>query len=70
MSGWKTKLAGAGVILTGLGVIVAGIVAGELQQCVEGALVALGGLAALGLGHKVDKVKAFFEKLTEPEEKK
>ena len=65
MNGWKTYVAGAGAIATGLGIILAGVVAGfNGPQIVEGAIVLLGGLAALGLGHKAEKIKAVLENAT------
>ncbi len=59
MTGWKTKLAGAGVILTGIGVVIAGLLATPIDysEVAKGVLTAFGGLAAIGLGHKLDKVR-------------
>ena len=68
MNGWKTYVAGAGAIATGLGIILAGVVAGfDVTQIVEGAIVLLGGLAAVGLGHKAEKIKAVLENATATE---
>lgn len=65
MTGWKTKVAGVGAILTGLGLALAGLAADPVNstQAIQGVLVVLGGLTALGLGHKVDKLRALFERL-------
>ena len=57
MTGWKTKLGGAGLILSGIGSIIAGFVA----EPMNGEMIAAGmgligaGLAALGIGHKIEK---------------
>ena len=54
MTGWKTWAAGIGMVLTGLGMIASAITSGE-GTVTEGINVALMGLAALGIGHKVEK---------------
>jgi hypothetical protein len=53
MSGWKTNLAGGLSILYGIGhlVLTNGTGVGEAIPYI------VGGLGAVGLGHKVDKVK-------------
>lgn len=56
MNGWKTYVAGAGVIATGLGIVLAGVAAKDVDQIIQGAVVALGGLATVGLGHKAQKI--------------
>lgn len=61
MTGWKSKLAGIGLILTAVGCLVAAIVSGQFDD-VGGCLTVLfQGLAVLGLAHKLDKLRAFFE---------
>lgn len=70
IGGWKTKLAAAGAILSGLGVVIAGLTgeAVDVDQIAAGAVTICGGLGVLGLGHKVEKLKALFEGiLAEPE---
>lgn len=52
MSGWKTWTAAAGSILWGIG----GYLAGVHDVDVAVAFVT-GGLAMLGVGHKIDKIK-------------
>lgn len=54
MKGWKTLMAGVGLICTGLGLIAKEIVEGtwNLQT---GVTTLLSGLAVIGLGHKLDK---------------
>ena len=63
MQGWKTKVGGAGVILTGLGTVCAGVAADpmSMEVIVTGLTIAFGGLGAMGLGHKADKLKAALE---------
>ena len=56
MSGWKTKLAGIAGLLTGAGTAIHGFTAGDWGQVYQGWLIAVGGLTALGVGHKLDKV--------------
>lgn len=57
MSGWKTKLGGTGLIFTGLGLIIGGL----LSEPISGEMLASGftslflGWAGLGLGHKIEK---------------
>jgi hypothetical protein len=57
MTGWKSKAAGAGSILTGLGFIVTNIVADPINIAgmVEGWGLILAGLAILGISHKIEK---------------
>lgn len=65
MEGWKTKLGGVGTILSGLAIL-AGVLSGDsvnINQLAEAALVVFAGLGAIGLGHKLDKVKGVLEKL-------
>lgn len=63
MSGWKTKAAGIGPILLGLGMIMIGIVEfidGDplgSQKIKEGVIIFSGGLSAIGIGHKIEKLK-------------
>ncbi len=58
MSGWKTKLAGIAGILTGAGMAVQGFTANDWNAVFQGWLIAVAGMAALGIGHKLDKVTA------------
>ena len=59
MTGWKTKLGGAGLILSGAGMVIAGV----LEEPINGSMMSQGialigaGLAALGIGHKIEKAK-------------
>ena len=66
MEGWKTKAGGIGVILTGLGLIVTAIAATpfSLEMLILGVGTASGGLTAMGIGHKSDKLKAVLGTLT------
>lgn len=60
MSGWKTWVAGIGTVLTGLGMIGAaltkegGFAFADLQN---GMQTVLAGVAVLGIGHKIDRIK-------------
>ena len=56
MSGWKTKLAGIAGLLTGAGAAIHGFTTGDWAQVYQGWLIAVAGLGALGVGHKLDKV--------------
>jgi len=58
MSGWKTKLAGFAAMLTGGGAALKAILDGDFSGAWEGWLIMVGGLTALGLGHKLDKLTA------------
>ena len=58
MSGWKTKLGGIAGILTGVGAGIQGFTTGDWAQVFQGWLIAVGGLTALGVGHKRDKMTA------------
>jgi hypothetical protein len=57
MTGWKTKIGAAGLILTGLGTVIAGVV----DEPMDGELITTGialistGLATFGIGHKIEK---------------
>jgi hypothetical protein len=55
MKGWKTWLGSIGSILTGLGVIVHCITSGDYSQLNLGIIAISGGIAAIGIGHKVEK---------------
>ena len=59
MTGWKTKLGGAGLILSGLGAVIAGFVAEPMngEMIVAGIGMISTGLAAIGIGHKIEKAK-------------
>ena len=57
MTGWKTKLGGAGMIMAGLGAVIAGFVAEPMngEMIVGGIALISSGIAALGIGHKIEK---------------
>lgn len=57
MGGWKTWVAAIGLMLTGLGMIAAGVAADPLNpdQIWEGILLILAGLGMIGIGHKIEK---------------
>ena len=57
MRGWKTKTAGVAAILGGAAMILNAVVTGEYENVEKGFMMAVGGLTALGLGHKLDKAK-------------
>jgi hypothetical protein len=58
VSGWKTRLAGIAAILTGGGAAMTAILDADFSGAWEGWLILIGGLTALGLGHKLDKLTA------------
>ncbi len=57
LDGYKTKLAGIGGLLLGLSMVAASLGTGAVhgQDILNGVLVALGGLATLGVGGKLQK---------------
>lgn len=57
MTGWKTKLGGIGLILTGLSMIIAAVSGDhfDVTKIQEGAMTAMSGFAVLGIGHKIEK---------------
>lgn len=55
MTGWKTKVGGIGMILTGAGMVASGLVDGDFERIVEGITLAAAGFATLGIGHKIEK---------------
>jgi hypothetical protein len=57
MTGWKSKAAGIGSILTGAGFIVTNVVATpiDVTGIMEGWGLILAGLAILGISHKIEK---------------
>lgn len=55
MTGWKTKAAGYGAILSGVGMIITAFVTGEYGSIEGGIALIAGGLATLGIGHKIEK---------------
>jgi len=59
LSGWKTVSSGVAMMITGAGMIVKELVADapNWDQIQAGWTMVVGGLAVLGLGHKLDKVK-------------
>lgn len=58
MNGWKTKTAGVGAVLAGAGLVIAGLVGEQFNFDLikQGVGSIIGGLGALGLGHKLDKL--------------
>lgn len=60
MTGWKTKFGGAGMILAGLGMVIAGLVADPMDgtKITEGIALIGAGLGAIGIGHKIEKSAA------------
>lgn len=57
MQGWKTKLGGTGMICTGVGFVIAGLLSDPVDGTKIGEGFALIGLGwtGLGLGHKIEK---------------
>ena len=64
MSGWKTKTAATGMILMGLGTMIAGVmefldgVPTGAEKVQVGFFMVTGGLATMGIGHKIEKAGA------------
>ena len=54
MSGWKTWAAGIGGILSGLGMIGSALGGGD-ASINDGVQLIIGGLAIIGIGHKIEK---------------
>ena len=59
LDGYKTYIAGIGVIFTGLAMIADGLATEpvDTQKIYNGILTISAGLAACGIGHKLDKGK-------------
>ena len=60
LTGWKTYTAGAGAILTGLGMIAAAVSKEggfSFDNLQAGIQTVLAGLAVVGIGHKLDRIK-------------
>lgn len=57
MGGWKTWVAAIGMILTGLGLIIAGMVSDPIEgdKIKQGLTLLFAGLGMIGLGHKIEK---------------
>ena len=55
MTGWKTKVAAVAAMLTGAGLLIAGLLEGDGDQIKEGWTAIVGGLTILGIGHKIEK---------------
>ena len=55
MKGWKTWAGGAGLIFTGIGVILKGFSEGTFDGMTEGIGLISSGLAVIGIGHKIEK---------------
>lgn len=53
--GKKTYLAGLGAMLSGAGMVLNGFLAQDWDQINAGWQMLLGGLAVVGVGHKLDK---------------
>jgi hypothetical protein len=56
MTGWKTIVGSVGLILVGVGGVLQAVATGDWGTAKASLLTALGGLTALGIGHKVDKL--------------
>jgi len=56
MKGWKTKAGGVGAILGGVALIIKAVIDGDWSQITTAWAGIVGGLTALGIGHKVDKI--------------
>jgi len=56
MNGYKTKIAGAAAIATGVGVILHALSTGDFSGVWDGWLIFIGGLTALGIGGKLEKL--------------
>jgi hypothetical protein len=57
MKGWKTLAGGIGMILTGIGTIAMAL-SGQGDTDVQSGLTLItGGLAVIGIGHKLDKAQ-------------
>jgi hypothetical protein len=61
MTGWKTWAAAIGTMATGVSMVAAGIAAEAIDpdQVWTGILTFMGGLAMVGIGHKIEKNKAY-----------
>lgn len=57
MTGWKTWAAGIGSILGGAAMIANSFATGDYSHMAEGWGLVVGGLAIIGIGHKVDRLK-------------
>jgi len=59
MHGWKTWVAAIGAMATGISMIAAGIAGDAVnpEQIWTGILTFVGGLAMVGIGHKIEKIK-------------
>lgn len=57
MSGWKSKAAGVGAMLTGIGMMFTGVLKDTIDMDLikTGWEMMLGGLAVLGIAHKIEK---------------
>ena len=59
MTGWKTWASAIGAIATGIGVVISGVMSDPIDpnKIYEGVLIIMGGLALVGIGHKIEKSK-------------
>jgi hypothetical protein len=57
MGGWKTWVGGLGIIFSGLSLAMAGVVSDPMNfdHVMQGLALAGTGLAAIGIGHKIEK---------------
>lgn len=55
MTGWKTWAGGIAGILTGLAIVISALSSGDYSHISEGVLAISGGLAVIGIGHKIEK---------------
>lgn len=58
MTGWKTILGGIGIILGGLAALLTALLSTpfDYHSVLNAVLTVFGGLAVIGLGHKLDKL--------------
>jgi hypothetical protein len=57
MTGWKSKLGGAGMIATGIGMVISGLLAQPMDgdMVFKGFAMVGGGITAIGIAHKIEK---------------
>lgn len=68
LNGYKTRIGAIGLMMTGLGMIAAGIAHDggiDKQMIIGGFGTFSAGLSALGLGHKAEKIAAAVEEAKE-----
>ena len=57
MTGWKTKLGSAGILFTGLAMIIEGFIGDVVNpdKMYQGVMVCFGAITAFGIAHKIEK---------------